>query len=94
MHNKSLNHFVDTLFKDKNGKIVVAQFPNIPLASWIFFSLIELPIKHGKAHTGLHELAQASLFVWAYLELKMGDSLFRRILGGVVLLSIALSFFM
>jgi hypothetical protein len=93
MRNTSRKHLIDKLFKDKNGKIVVGQFPNIPLAAWIFFSVIDTAIKHGKIHTSLHELAQASLFVWAYLELKTGGSLFRRILGGLVLISVTLSFF-
>jgi hypothetical protein len=93
MKNISSKYVIDKLFKDKHGKIVVGQFPNIPLAAWGFFSVIDIALKHGKIHTSIHELAQAWLFVWAYLELKTGDSLFRQILGGLVLLSVVMGFF-
>lgn len=93
MSTNTPKNIFDRLLKDKQGKIVVWQFPNIPLIGWIVFSLLALFTKQGKLHDALHELAQATLFVWAYLELKMGDSTFRRILGGVVLLSIIIGFF-
>jgi hypothetical protein len=93
MPDKPTTSLFDAIFKNKNGKIVLWQFPNIPLASWIFLSLLELLIKQSRAHSGVHALAEASLFVWAYLEIKMGVSLFRRILGGLVLLSLIISFF-
>lgn len=93
MPNNPAQRFVEKLLTNKHGKIVVWQFPNTPLISWLLLSVLAFFIKQGKFHTGFHDLAQASLFVWAYMELRMGDSLFRRILGGVVLLSIIIGFF-
>jgi hypothetical protein len=93
MFNKSPHHMLSKFIKDKDGKIVLWQFPNIPLAGWILFTLVELLMKHGRIHTGFHGLAQASLFAWAYMELKMGDSIFRQTLGGFVLLGLIIGFF-
>ena len=80
-------------FKDKNGKIVIWQSPNLPLWGWIVFSVIAHLIKAGRLHTGSQSLAQAWLFTWAYLEIRQGDSTFRRILGGLVLASMIFGFF-
>lgn len=83
----------DKLFRDANGKVVIWQNPNIPLLGWIVFTALGLIIKHGAAHTGFHRLAEASLFTWAYLEIRSGKSLFRRILGCIVLVSTLYGFF-
>ncbi len=85
---------VEKIFRDKDGKVVIWQWPNIPLWSWILFSVLAMVIKRGKPHTGFHLLAESSIFTWAYLELRHGESLFRRILGGLVLADMIVSFFM
>jgi hypothetical protein len=90
------NHITATLssfFKAKDGHIVIWRAPNIPLWGWVVFNILSTMIRHGKLHTGFHLLAEASLFAWAYLELRSGESMFRRVLGAVVLMSITISFF-
>jgi hypothetical protein len=84
---------VDKIFRDSNGRLAIAQFPNLPLWGWIVFSLLTVVFKHGKAHTGFRLLAQSTLFIWAYLELRSGDSLFRKALGALVFVSVFVSYF-
>lgn len=93
MPNDTHTGFLGRSVRNKDGNVVIWQFPNIPLASWILFSILGLLTKHIKVHTGFHDLAQASLFTWAFLELRTGDSLFRRFLGGLVLLGLIFGFF-
>jgi len=83
----------DRIFKDRDGKLVIWQSPNILLWGWILFSILGITFKHGAGHTSLNHLATASLFVWAYLEIRSGASIFRQILGGVVMTGIVYGFF-
>jgi hypothetical protein len=65
------------LFEDRStGRLVVAQWPNIPLWVWIVASLLRW-----------HLVATAALVVWAVLEVAKGVNPFRRGLGALVLLA-------
>ncbi len=86
--------FFDKIFKDKDGKIVIWQNPNIALWGWIIFTILTYIVKRGRINKGSQSLASAFLFTWAYLEVLKGDSIFRRVLGAVVLINIVVSFFM
>ncbi|MEO8862829.1 MAG: hypothetical protein ABI354_00700 [Candidatus Saccharimonadales bacterium] len=79
-------------FKNKDGKLAVWQLPNIPISVWIV-SLVLSHALNGSLHTGFQALAQASLFVWAYLEATSGDSNFRKVLGVVILAVVISGFF-
>ena len=72
-------------WRDANGKVVVSQVPNVPLAGWLLFAgLSRIPGAEGwKNDTGY--ISSAFLFTWAYLEFVQGASYFRRVLGLVVL---------
>lgn len=83
----------DKIFKNKDGAIIIWQNPNIPLWGWIVSSILGVILKHGAVHSGFQHLAEASLFTWAYLELRSGESIFRRVLGAIVLVSVAYGFF-
>ena len=87
------HNWFDKFIRDKDGEVVIWQFPNIPLWSWIIFTLLAMVITHGRGHNFSTKLAQASLFTWAFMELHSGKSLFRRVLGGVVLIIIVVGFF-
>jgi hypothetical protein len=87
------NGLFDKVLRNKAGAIVVWQNPNIPLWGWIACSVLGFVFKHGITHSGLRHLGEASLFAWAYLEIRSGESLFRRILGGLVMASIVFGFF-
>jgi hypothetical protein len=83
----------NSIFRDKDGKIVIWQSPNLPLWGWIVSSLLGKVFTHGAVHAGFQHLAAASLFVWAYLEIRTGGSIFRRILGGIIMLGMVHRFF-
>jgi hypothetical protein len=80
------NTFFDKTFRDSEGKIVIAQMPNLPIIVWITASLLGLIFTTGKINTGLNLVAFGSLFTWAWEELFQGVNYFRRTLGLVVLI--------
>ena len=82
------NTLVDKTFRDSNGKIVLAQMPNLPLIVWIVANLLALFFTNGKINTVLVLLADGSLFTWAWMELFQGVNYFRRLLGLAVFISI------
>ena len=79
---------VDWLFRDRQtGRIVVMQWPNIPLWLFIIASAVKR-ITHptGGIDTVISVVAGLSLLTWSALEIAKGVNPFRRILGAVVLL--------
>ncbi|MEP7204921.1 MAG: hypothetical protein ABI716_01870 [Candidatus Saccharibacteria bacterium] len=87
------NKLIDKIFRNKQGKLVVWQAANAPLWGWGISTVLAMLIGPGKIHDGFQLLAQAFLFVWAYLELRHGDSLFRKFLGSVIFIVIIVSLF-
>lgn len=85
------NSLFDRVFRDREGKIVLAQMPNLPLIVWIGASLLKLILTTGKINTSLELLAFGSLFTWAWEELFQGVNYFRRALGILVLVSLIVS---
>jgi hypothetical protein len=84
--NSMENSLFDRTFRDSEGKIVLAQTPNLPLLVWGAASLLQFLVTSGKFHTGLELIAFGSLFTWAWQELFEGVNYFRRALGLVVLI--------
>ncbi|NJL64572.1 MAG: hypothetical protein HC903_25550 [Methylacidiphilales bacterium] len=82
------NTLFDRTFRDGDGKIVLAQMPNLPIIVWLTASLLKLVFTTGEINTGLDVLANGSLFTWAWLELFQGVNYFRRALGLLVLIGI------
>jgi hypothetical protein len=82
------NTLVDKTFRDSNGRIVLAQMPNLPLIVWIVANLLALFFTNGKINTVLVLLADGSLFTWAWMELFQGVNYFRRLLGLAVFIGI------
>jgi hypothetical protein len=73
------------LFEDrKTRKIVLWQWPNIPLWIWIASAVISR-FASGGVGTAVSVIGSVALAVWAVLEIGWGVNPFRRILGGVVL---------
>ena len=81
---------MDNFFRDKNGRVVVWQTPNLPLWLWIVSLLLGRWL-HGTAHTLVSSAGNLALLIWAVLEVARGDSLFRRLLGTVVLTGMTVS---
>lgn len=82
-----LNIFI----RDKDGKIVIGQAPNVPIVLWFVCMLVARIVPDTSLRNGFEFLSVAFLFTWAYLEITEGSSYFRRVLGAVVLVGIILS---
>jgi hypothetical protein len=86
-----INTWFDGFFRDKNGNIVIAQPPNLPISIWAFASGLRLIFPTGSMNGGLDLIATISLFIWAVAEIFQGDSNFRRLLGAIVLVGAIVS---
>ena len=71
-------------FKDKSGKIIIAQWPNKPLWIVIGFWILGY-IPNAMVQLLCHWGSTLTLIYWSYLEITAGDSQFRRVLGLVVM---------
>jgi hypothetical protein len=85
------NTLLDKIFRDREGKVVLAQIPNLPIIVWIVASLLQLIFTTGKVNIGLEAIAFGSLFTWAWEELFQGVNYFRRALGLLVLIGLIVS---
>ena len=73
-------------FRDTEGRIVIAQFPNWPLWAWLIATLLEHILDIGDGVTLARLISFAAIVYWAYLEIVSGVNPFRKCLGGTVLL--------
>ena len=87
------NNNILNFFKNKDGEWTIAQTPNFPIIAWFFLALTLQLFDGGSLKSGMQLLSSALLFTWAYLEITSGDSSFRRLLGGIVLLVLVYDFF-
>jgi hypothetical protein len=72
----------------KTGELVIAQRPNLPLAIFLVATLVRLAFEpEGAVGTAVSVVAALGLVWWALEEIVRGDSPFRRVLGGVVLVA-------
>lgn len=90
MKDPSVSSRISTFFKDKDGAVVIWQWPNIPIIGWLVCATATRLIGAGAAQHLFAQLSTAFLFTWAYLEISSGASYFRRLLGGIVMLAIIL----
>jgi hypothetical protein len=81
----------DKIWKDKDGSVVIWQMPNAFLIGWAVLTIICL-VTSGKTSDVFGDVADASLVVWALLEIFKGVNYFRRALGVVVLIFAIASF--
>lgn len=79
-------NLLDKIIRDEEGKIVVAQTPNLPILMWfVFFCLEKITLSESlKNFTGF--VSFGFLFTWSYLEVFDGANLFRRFLGLIVII--------
>jgi hypothetical protein len=85
------NTLFNQVFRDSEGKIVLAQTPNLPLTVWFVASLLKVIFTTDRINIGLEVLAFGSLFTWAWEELFQGVNYFRRTLGLLVLVGLIAS---
>lgn len=72
-------------FSDAKGRIVIAQRPNAPLVAWAVLAIAARATRD-EWHGFFAFFSAAALVAWTALELLQGESPFRRVLGGAVLL--------
>jgi len=70
--------------RDKSGKIVLLQPPNLALSGWIVTVLFQRVVPSSK----IAWLGTAFLFTWAFMEMCSGVNYFRRVLGLIVMVMI------
>ena len=88
---KKISCLAHRFIRDKNGTIVLWQFPNAPLALWFVFMGFALTFTRLKIP--FNNLSSVFLFVWAYLEISQGVTYSRRFLGLIVAIGIMISYF-
>jgi len=85
MSNYKAKRFLKYFFQDNTGKYAVAQPPNVPVYIIIITYLLLRVVPAGSMHGVLEAINSGAVFLWAYLEIVYGESLFRRILGVIVM---------
>jgi hypothetical protein len=85
----------DRIFRDREGRIVIAQPPNLPVLVGVAATILHLLLPIGKVQAVLGLVGFGALFTWAWQELFEGVNYFRRALGllgllGVVALGLTL----
>ncbi|WP_133139840.1 hypothetical protein [Legionella genomosp. 1] len=84
--------FLD-FFRDKQNRIVIFQFPNLPLILWFVFAVLDYLWSSNQpgVHHLLGMLRFGFIFTWAWLEITSGVNYFRRTLGVLVLIIVVAS---
>ncbi len=77
--------WIKALFTDKTGTFVLVQKPNVSIVLWVCAGIVT-QLTDGRVHALASLIAFGSLFTWAYLEITRGVTIFRRVLGGVVII--------
>ena len=72
---------LSNFFRDRNGRIRIAEVPNLPILAWAGFGAASLMALTPKYQGTMARLSKGSLLVWALLEALGGRSPFRRVLG-------------
>ena len=84
---------LDWLLRDRRtGRVVIVQWPNLPL--WLFLAATAIRLvadPAGTAATVVNAVAALTLTWWAVDEVARGVNPFRRALGVVVLAATAVS---
>jgi hypothetical protein len=83
--------FFNQIFRDSEGNVVLAQFPNLTITVWVIASLLKLILPTGRINTGLDVIAFGCLFTWAWEEIFQGVNYFRRALGLLVIIGLIAS---
>lgn len=76
----------DKVWKNKDGKVVIWQNPNLPLWVWIASTILSKVMPYGQLNFAAALVSFGSLFMWAWLEISEGANYFRRVLGATVLI--------
>jgi len=78
----------DRTFRDSEGKIVIAQMPNLPLLAGVGATLVQFILPSSALQAGADLVGFGALFTWAWQELFQGVNYFRRAIGLVGLVGL------
>ncbi len=89
----TLRTLADRVFRNpETGELVLWQTPNPPLIVFLLATAVRLLLHpDGGVGTAVSVVAGLALAWWAVDEVARGDSLFRRILGAVVLIGMVVT---
>lgn len=73
------------LLKNRQGKVVLWQMPNVFLWGWIACRFLDLVIKQPTISLWFSVIGTALIGAWAVLEITAGANYFRRMLGLIIL---------
>ncbi len=77
----------DKVFRTRSGEVVLAEVPNAPLVVAMVAFLLRL-FTSGSTSRFFDLIFFGAIFTWGWLELTSGVSIFRRVLGGVIMLGV------
>lgn len=80
----------DRFFRDREGNIVIAQPPNLPILVGLAAAFLQFMLPPGKIHATAELVAFGAGFTWAWQELFEGVNYFRRSLGLIGLIGLIL----
>ena len=76
------------IFKDNNGNYTLTQKPNLPIIVWLVLLLIQqFPLQEALIKP-VELISFGAIFTWAWMEIVSGESIFRRVLGIIVIIVI------
>lgn len=74
-------------FRDKDNNLALWETPNAPLLV-AMAALVGQLFSHGNVSEFFGLIFFGSVFAWGWLEIMYGTSLFRRWLGGLIMLAV------
>lgn len=80
-----INALARKVFKDKAGRTVIIQRPNIPLWGWVLTKILATFTDNPNIKPALGALGSLLLIIWALLETISGVTIFRKLLGIIIL---------
>ena len=84
-----MKKLIKKIFYNDQGKLVIAQFPNLPIMlAFLFIVLGWINVFNSSTQLVFSNLATSFFLVFAYLEITSGVNYFRRALGVAVLIYI------
>lgn len=88
---QKLQNIWDKTWRDPEGKVVLWQWPNVWLMTWMIALVVSWFLPPGKLTDGLSLISFTALVVWALLEIFKGVNYFRRLLGLAILVMLILN---
>lgn len=79
---------MDRIFRDRDGNIVIAQPPNLPVLVAVAATILQAVLPGGKLQAAVDLIAFGAWFTWAWQELFGGVNYFRRAIGLIALIGL------